>query len=244
MRLPTFPIAASLTLASCRFDTTVPFSEGSPATADADILPEPAPPDAAAPRKHLLLTEIKTAISAEEFIEIYNPTAEPVALDDYFLADNAGYASLAGVFGAGPTPDLHPSDFIARFPEGASIGPGEVQVVALWAPGFLDSFGRAPEYAFSEGALEGTMLPAYPDSLGASASLTDSGEAVVLFRWDGRADLVTDVDMVTAGASTRISNLPPQQERSGRGWPRRGRRGHELSPRGGHGADARCRAAL
>ena len=58
-------------------------------------------------------------------------------LDDYYLSDDEDYARLPGEFGAGPATSLIPSDFIAGFPRGSSIAPGEVLVVAIDGAAFF-----------------------------------------------------------------------------------------------------------
>jgi hypothetical protein len=40
-----------------------------------------------------------------------------------------------------------------------------------------------------------------------SPSLTDTGEIVVLFEWDGAAPLVKDVDLMVAGAPTAANSI-------------------------------------
>jgi len=146
---------------------------------------------------HLLLCEVASSPTPVEFIELVNPTDETFNLEDYYLSDDQDYALLPGALGAGPAPSLLPSDFIAGFPAGASIGPGEVVVVAMDGAGFEAVYKFAADYELG-GTDAGT--PDLDLLVGsASATLTDSGENVVLFRWDGVSDLVEDVDMVRVG---------------------------------------------
>ncbi|MGH1366957.1 MAG: hypothetical protein ACRBF0_25585, partial [Calditrichia bacterium] len=65
---------------------------------------------------HLLLSEVVATPTAGEFIEIANPTASAVALDNYFLSDDEDYALVPGAAGAGPAPNIGGSDFVAQFP--------------------------------------------------------------------------------------------------------------------------------
>lgn len=156
--------------------------------------------------KHLLLTEVKTGGAGTEFIEILNPTELAIGLGDYYLADNKGYPFLAGAFGAGPRPSVIMSDFIARFPAGASIAPGEVQIVGIQPDDFDDAFGVEPTYAILGDDDAPQMRTAFLSSIGPFVTLTDSGEAITLFYWDGADDLVVDIDIVNAGASTTVDN--------------------------------------
>ena len=84
--------------------------------------------------QQLLLSEVAVTPTAGEFVEIYNPGSSAVDLSDVYLTDatfapggdfyyNIVTGSDAGGGGFG--------DFHARFPAGASIGPGEYQTVAL-----------------------------------------------------------------------------------------------------------------
>ncbi len=154
---------------------------------------------------HLVLCEAALTPTEDEFLEIANPTESTVALDDYYLSDDEDYALLPGAFGAGPAPSIGSSDFIVRFPEGASIGPGEIQVIAFDGAAFAANFGFAPDYE-----IRGTDA-GVPDmiatDLGSSAGLTNSGENAVLFFWDGAADLVADVDMVHLGTPSSTNDI-------------------------------------
>ncbi len=196
-------------LSACTFDSSAPnlaLSDGGNGgdasledggSADADLPPEG--------RRHLQLSEVKTTGSGTEFIEIFNPTDASIGLGDYYLADNKSYPFLAGAFGAGPRPTVSNVDFIARFPDGASIAAGAVQVIAVRPNDFVGLFGVAADYAIA-GQGEPEMRTAYPSSIGAQCSLTDTGEVITLFYWDGAADLVVDIDIVNAGAETRDDN--------------------------------------
>lgn len=139
----------------------------------------------------LLLTEVVLAPSTGEFLEIANPNTQPVDLSTYYVADTGLYFRIPG--GA---PVLDTADFIARFPAGASIpGKGVITVALDTAAAFTTAYGAAPTFALSGG----TMTTVASNGV---ASLTNGGELVVLFHWDGTNDLVRDVDMVLAGAPT------------------------------------------
>jgi len=161
--------------------------------------PDAAPPDgapAAATGTSLLLTEIVLAPTELEMIEIANPTAAVVTLSDYYLADVPSYFRLPG-----GTPTIDASDFIARFPAGATLAPGAVAVIALGtSAAFTTAAGVAPTYAISGGTMTVVASSGTP-------TLTNGGELIALFRWDGATDLVTDVDLVLAGAPTPANGL-------------------------------------
>jgi len=145
----------------------------------------------------LLLTEVVLAPSAGEFIEIANPNAQAVDLSTYYVADAGLYFRIPG----GP-PVLDPADFIARFPAGASIpGKGVVTVALDTAANFTATYpGVTPTYALAGGTMTTIASNGVP-------SLTNGGELVVLFRWDGTSDLVRDVDILLAGVPSAGNTL-------------------------------------
>jgi hypothetical protein len=158
------------------------------------VTPIDAPPAPTA--KTLLLSEVMLAPSPQEFIEIVNPTTAAVTLTDYYLADRSDYYKLP-VGGLTNTA----SDFIAQFPAGATIPPNGVVTVALGsAMGFQNATNVAPTYSIADGTMIKTLV-------GSTAGLTDGGEIVVLFNWNGTDPLVKDVDMLIAGVPTAGNSL-------------------------------------
>lgn len=163
----------------------------------------------AAPKK-LFLSEVFVSPTAAEFIEVHNAGATTVDLTNYYLADHdAYYLLVAGELSPG-------SDFLVRFPTGTHLSAGDSLVVSI--PGaecFLSAcgtvgpftgFGFYPDFEIP-GAPSGSFSNAVPDMLepyaGAVSSgptLTNTGEPIVLFYWDGVTDLITDVDYVYVGA--------------------------------------------
>ncbi|MDA8017023.1 MAG: lamin tail domain-containing protein, partial [Thermoanaerobaculia bacterium] len=169
---------------------------------------EDIPPPPAAAR--LLLTEIVLTPTAGEFVEIHNPNNFAVDLSDYYLTD-ATFTGVPSTFyynlptgmnaGGGTFGDFH-----ARFPDGASIGAGETQTVAV--PGsddFFTEYGIDPTYElFEEVVIEGAdgvpeMREAFAGSINGQGSLSNGGEVIVLYFWDGASDLVVDVDYALWG---------------------------------------------
>jgi hypothetical protein len=145
---------------------------------------------------HLLLTEIALAPNGAEFVEIVNPLAQPVDLTNYFLANHGSYFQLPA--GAPTLPSGH---FIVQFTAGTTIAPGAAITVATGtAAAFSAVYGTAPTYSITDGTI--TKV----DTSG-SASLTDTGTAVVLFAWDGASPLVQDVDIMIAGIPGAASAL-------------------------------------
>ena len=153
---------------------------------------------------HILLTEIAVAPAAAEMIEIYNPTNAAIDLTNYYIADRADYYSIV----TGTLPAVS-SDFVARFPAGAMIQPGQYQTISL--PGttmFMTTYGVAPTYEMiANSAAVPDMLPAVTGSIGTSPTLTDTGEPVILFYWDQTSDLIKDVDYVYYGTTSTANPI-------------------------------------
>jgi hypothetical protein len=161
----------------------------------------------AAPAEEILLTEIVVTPTGGEFVEIYNPTGSAIDLSDFYLTDatfagggtyyyNIVTGSNAGGGGF--------SDFLARFPDGASIGAGEYQTIALaGSDDFFSEYSANPTYELFEDGSSSDAIPnmreGLPGSINGQGGLTNSGEVVVLFYWDGQSDLVTDVDYALWG---------------------------------------------
>lgn len=155
--------------------------------------------------EHVLFTEVKSTFPAaapnDEFIELWNPTNRDIALDDYYLSDFNEYWRY-------PQKNLTSiqADFLVRFPAGALIRSNEVITIAMNHDGFVASFAKAPTYAANldvDNATSGAK--AFRDRLvnvTQAPGITDSGEYLTLFYWDGAGDTIKDVDaMVSAVAS-------------------------------------------
>ena len=157
----------------------------------------------------LLLTEIVVTPEAGEYIEIHNPNGVAVDLSNVYLSD-ATFAPNSVFYynvvtgnrvatGGGAF-----ADFTARFPDGATIPAGAHQVIALaGSDNFFATHGVNPDYELFEDGASTDAIPdmreAIPASINDQGNLTDSGEVVILFSWDGVGDLVQDLDYVVWG---------------------------------------------
>ncbi len=157
--------------------------------------------------RRLLISEAVVTPTAGEYVEILNPTSAAVDLSDVYLTDatfagggayyyNVVTGQNAGGGGFG--------DFHARFPDGASIAPGQVVTVALnGSASFATTYGQAPDYELYDDGSSADGVPsmreALPGSVNGQGGLTNDGEVVVLYYWDGETDLVTDLDYVVWG---------------------------------------------
>ena len=164
----------------------------------------------------LLISEIAVTPTEGEFIEIHNPNSEAVDLSLYYLTD-ATFANgstyyynivTGSDFGGGGFGDFH-----ARFPDGATIDPGEYQTIAITGDGnFFNTYGVSPTYElFEDGQSNPVDAPdmreAVSGSINNQGALTNGDEVVVLYRWSGLTDLVEDVDYVIYDDA----GLPPDE---------------------------------
>jgi hypothetical protein len=157
------------------------------------------------PSSPLLLSEIVlTTVAGSmtdpgEMIEIVNTSAIDVALSTYYLSDSGNYYRLP----AGATVD--PTDFIVKFPEGAVIPGHKAITIAIATPlDFAGTYGVAPSYSLRDGSLQTIAMNGAPQ-------LTNAGEPIILFQWDGHSDLVRDVDIMIVGAPTGAANALPNK---------------------------------
>ena len=155
----------------------------------------------------LLITEITITPATGEFVEIHNSGATPIDLTNIYLTDAtfAGggtfyYQIVVGAGGGGPGF----ADFHVRFPTGATINANEYQTIALnGSADFVSAYATNPTYkVFNDGVADGItpMLEARPGSTDENNSgLSDGGEVLVLYSWDGNSDLVQDIDYILWG---------------------------------------------
>lgn len=138
----------------------------------------------------LLLSEIALAPNAGEMIEIYNTSSQEVDLSTYYLSDNSNYYLLPT---HGSNTSVDDTDFIVRFPPNAKIEGHDVVVVAIDTPtNFSIMYGPSPSFSLADGSMQSVVMNGTPN-------LTNGGEPIILFQWDGNSDLVRDVDIMIAG---------------------------------------------
>lgn len=170
--------------------------DAAPGAGDAAVSPMSDAPTGGGGSSSLLLTEVVLAPSGGEFIEIANPSNVAVDLSTYYVSDNGSYWRLPGGLTV-----IDSTDFLAKFPAGASIAAHGVITVAIdTTANFTATYGIAPTYSVSSGTMTNAVVNGVP-------SLTNSGEVIVLFRWDGQTDLVKDVDIMLAGAPTAANGI-------------------------------------
>ncbi len=178
---------------------------------------------------HLLLSEIGMnggPNNEGEYIEIFNPTASAIDLGNYWIADYNNYSLRP----QGPQ-SVGGSDTMARFPEGAMLGSGQVAIVVGKADTFLtnhfggalsnytgqagaplifevnESDGAVPNMRDLQNAGDPTATPPVLATWNFTNASATNGEFAVLFFWDGTANLVKDVDIVSWGDAPTGGNL-------------------------------------
>lgn len=165
--------------------------------------PADAPPDAEEPcpvirppGSPLLLSEIVLAPDPGEMIEIVNTSADDVDLATYYLSDSGTYYRMP----LDKTVDNF--DFIVKFPDGAHLaGHGVATVAIATAASFNTNYGMMPMYSVTDRTMVSIGMTGTPQ-------LTNGGEPIILFQWDGQSDLVRDVDIMLAGVPSASNPLP------------------------------------
>ena len=86
-----------------------------------------------------------------EFIEIHNPTSAAINLSNVYLSDSDLYYSIT----VNGTPTIGTTDFVVRFPDGASIPAGGYQTISTGQPSTWSPFyaGACPTYFLPSGVV-------------------------------------------------------------------------------------------
>jgi hypothetical protein len=155
--------------------------------------------DAAPPASSpILLSEIAVTPNPAEMIEIVNTSNEMVDLSTYYLSDSGNYYRLP----IQPTQTaVDSTDFIVKFPNGAQIpGHGVITVAIDMPANFMTTYGVLPSFSLVDGSMTTIAANGAPN-------LTNGGEPVILFQWDGQSDLVHDVDIMLVGVAAGANGL-------------------------------------
>ncbi|MGE0709993.1 MAG: lamin tail domain-containing protein [Planctomycetota bacterium] len=188
--------------------------------------------------EHVLISEIVTGpgsgATSAEYVELFNPTAQPIDLETYYLSDFSDdpvngrfYWKLPRGEDCGPAFSDPGYDFLVRFPKGAQLKPGQVITVAIDGEGYKAAYKAEADFCMrNAGATASTQMLTWNGQVGKvdfaddpvsdDVGLTNSSEFVSLFRWDGESDLVQDVDIVLYGTGTTgVMDKSPNQAAPG-----------------------------
>jgi hypothetical protein len=142
----------------------------------------------------ILLSEVVVTPTEAEMIEIVNTSNQDVDLTNYYLSDSGNYFRLP----VGPTVDTN--DFIAKFPDNTVLAGHGVITVAIDTPElFASKYQQSPTFSLADGTMKVVVANA--------PTLTNTGEPIILFRWDGKSDLVTDIDIMIVGMPSGANPL-------------------------------------
>jgi len=147
---------------------------------------------------HLLITEFCVSPTEGEFVEIYNPTGSTIDLTDYYLTDDCYMGDNDYIYVVNGATNVYSYDFLVQFPSGSSIDPGEYQTIST--RGADDFYGQYSVYPTYELKSQNASIPnMIPIDVSSDPTLSNTGEMIMLFYWDGSSDLVKDVDYVIWG---------------------------------------------
>lgn len=150
---------------------------------------------------HLLISEVMVNPSGaneegREWVEIYNPTAQPVSLNGIKVGD----AGVRGSAGEG----------MYAFPQGAIILPGKAIVVAQNAVAFFADWGRNPDFELSNYNAAVPDMVSYTAWASGVMSLSNAGDEVVLLRNDDTIlDAVTWLNGSVTGVAPFTASILP-----------------------------------
>jgi DNA/RNA endonuclease YhcR with UshA esterase domain len=151
---------------------------------------------------HVVISEIVLQPGSAEYIKISNPTDNPVDLSNYYLTDATDtvnqkyYYNLPGETNYWSETG---SDFITRFPQGATIAArSEIIIGATTTAAYQAYYGTAPDLAVKDDLDD--ALAGQNTKGSAPAYLDNTAETLVLFYWDGSSTTVKDVDYILWGS--------------------------------------------
>ena len=127
-----------------------------------------------------------------EMVAIVNPTSAIVDLSDYYITDAVDTSSNKYYYNLPSGSDYWSGsalDFIARFPENATIGSGDTLFLSLHTKEmFEEVYPFSPDLSLFEDMRDDEISYDFLDLL------NDQRGVLILFQWDGSTELVRDVD--------------------------------------------------
>jgi hypothetical protein len=143
-----------------------------------------------------------------EWIEIYNNGSTPVVLNGWSIGDEETEGASSG------------TESLYRFPAGAIIAAGEIQIISAGGDRFLTVYGFLPNYeiasASDNAAVQNLILNSDWDPDGGIVNLSNSNDQVLLF--DDANELV---DAVSWGSTFAFNpSLDANAENDGQSYHR------------------------
>jgi hypothetical protein len=138
--------------------------------------------DSASPK--LLISEVMYDVGdepEEEWIEIYNPGDQEIDLSNYKIGDEETQGSSEGML---------------QFPQGHSISPGQVIVIANNAISFFGVYGFNPDFEITDSGSQVPEMIAYASWGTSNIQLSNTGDEVLLLN-----DSDEFVDSISWGSS-------------------------------------------
>jgi DNA/RNA endonuclease YhcR with UshA esterase domain len=157
---------------------------------------------------HLTISEIVLQPSAGEYVRITNSTDATVNLGNYYLSDATDKTAGKYYYNITTGADYWSgasTDFIARFPD-MNLATGASLILGLGrVSDYFDTYGANPDLALKE-----TMLNAVDGvtTIGSSPNvkLDNTAEGLILFKWDGTASTVQDVEYLIWGTDSTTAS--------------------------------------
>lgn len=160
-----------------------------------------------------MISEVVVTPTAAEYVEIFNATGASIDLSDYYLTDFTDDPNSGRFYWKLPTGENFQNttaDWIVRFPAGTQLASGQTIAVAMDGAGYQTAYGVEAGFCLKNPSANSTQMLTWdgvtPGTNFVSApgvgGLTNGGESVFLFTWDGVADLIVDVDLLNYGNST------------------------------------------
>ncbi|MCK4256731.1 lamin tail domain-containing protein, partial [candidate division WOR-3 bacterium] len=159
---------------------------------------------------YLLISEVCVTPTNGEFVEIYNPLSIPIELNNFYLFDGIYLNDNDYINIVDGTDTGYYQDFLARFPYGTTIMPGEYLTIAM-NDSFSTYYAIDPDFeltpnGISDGDSIPDMLNGGAGGIGNNPGLSNNGESVILFYWDWTTDLVYDSDIIVWGDKDEAAN--------------------------------------
>ena len=150
---------------------------------------------------HLVFSRISIQPTDAELVSIYNPTSEPINMENYYITDASRSNQDKFYYKINTQNDYWSgqyNDFIARFPENYNIAPNETLILGLHNNEiFSNYYGYDADLTLFEdmrNAFDGVTTISLSSAFVNQDMLDDDSEVLILFYYEEGADLIQDID--------------------------------------------------